>query len=60
MTEPPPRAPLRADPEEQLASLRRERDRLAKQIADSKQTIAESQALVERLDLLLAQLDPKR
>ena len=56
MTEPPPRA----DPEEQLASLRRERDRLAKQIADSKETIAKSQALVEQLDLLLAQLDPKR
>ena len=44
----------------QLASIRRERDKLAKQIQDSKETIAKSQALIERLDTLLATLDSKQ
>jgi len=44
----------------QLASIRRERDKLAKQIQDSKETIAKSQALIERLDALLATLDSKQ
>jgi hypothetical protein len=43
----------------QVAFIRRERDKLAKQIQDSKDTIAKSQALIERLDALLAKLDSK-
>ena len=44
----------------QLASIRRERDKLAKQIQDSKATIAKSQAPIERLDALLAKLDSEQ
>jgi hypothetical protein len=54
----PPDTPLNS-PQQQLAFIRRERDKLAKQIADSKETIAKSQALIERLDQLLANLAAK-
>ena len=40
--------------------LSRERDKLAKQIRDSKDTLAKSQALIERLDALLAKLDSEQ
>ena len=43
----------------QVALIRRERDKLAKQIQDSKDTLAKSQALIEQLDALLAKLDSK-
>jgi len=46
--------------QQQLASIRRERDKLAKQIRESRETIARSQALIERLDALLAKLDAKQ
>jgi len=44
----------------QLAFIRQERDKLAKQIQESRETIAKSQALIERLDALLAKLDAKQ
>jgi multidrug resistance efflux pump len=55
---PPDRARLQSA-QEQVAFIRRERDKLARQIQQSQETIAKSQALIERLDVLLAKLDSK-
>ena len=60
MANAPPDEPPLPSAQHQLVSIRRERDKLAKQIEDSKETIAKSQALIERLDALLAKLDSKR
>lgn len=60
MANAPPDDPPLQSAQHQLASIRRERDKLAKQIRDSKETIAKSQALIERLDALLAKLDSNR
>ena len=60
MADGPPDDPPLMSARHQLASIRRERDKLAKQIQDSKETIAKSQALIERLDALLATLDSKQ
>jgi septal ring factor EnvC (AmiA/AmiB activator) len=56
----PPDNPPSNGAQHQLALIRRERDKLAKQIQDSKDTLAKSQALIERLDALLAKLDSKQ
>jgi hypothetical protein len=55
----PPDTPPPNSPQQQLAFIRRERDKLARQIQESKETIAKSQALIERLDRLLANLAAK-
>jgi hypothetical protein len=56
----PPDNPALQSAQHQVAFIRRERDKLAKQIQDSKDTIAKSQALIERLDALLAKLDSEQ
>jgi hypothetical protein len=56
----PPDNPPVNSAQHQLAFIRSERDKLAKQIQDSKATIAKSQALIERLDALLAKLDSEQ
>jgi hypothetical protein len=56
----PPDDPPLMSAQHQVAFIRRERDKLAKQIQDSKTTIAKSQALIERLDALLAKLDSEQ
>jgi hypothetical protein len=55
----PPDGPPLNSAQHQLAFIRRERDKLARQIQESKETIAKSQALIERLDHLLANLGSK-
>ena len=60
MPDGPPDDPPSNSAQHQVAFIRRERDKLAKQIQDSKETIAKSQALIERLDALLATLDSKQ
>jgi len=56
----PPDDPSSNSAQHQLAFIRREPDKLAKQIQDSKATIAKSQAPIERLDALLAKLDSEQ
>ena len=60
MADGPPDDPPVNSAQHQVAFIRRERDKLAKQIQDSKATIAKSQALIERLDALLAKLDSEQ
>ncbi len=60
MADGPPDDPSSNSAQHQLAFIRREPDKLAKQIQDSKATIAKSQAPIERLDALLAKLDSEQ
>ena len=46
--------------QEQVNTVCRERDQLAAQIRQSQETIARSQKLIERMDAILAQLDPAK
>jgi septal ring factor EnvC (AmiA/AmiB activator) len=60
MTSGPPDKPRLEGAQDQLAFIRRERDRLARQIEQSQNTLARSQALIARLDALLAKLERKQ
>jgi hypothetical protein len=60
LTNDPSDSPPLESAQHQLAFIRQERDKLAKQIQESRETIAKSQALIERLDALLAKLDAKQ
>jgi septal ring factor EnvC (AmiA/AmiB activator) len=43
----------------QIEAVRQERDTLARQIRQSEETIARSRALIERLDAILAKIQPE-
>jgi hypothetical protein len=55
----PPQDPQLWSAKAQIEAVRQDRDTLARQIRQSEETIARSRALIERLDAILAEIQPK-